>query len=136
MKYISKNIQDTNKIASEFVKTISKGDIVLLIGDLGAGKTAFVKGIVKALGGDDEQVTSPTFTIVNEYDLDKFPIYHFDLYRLNDPNELYNIGFEEYFYGGGVCFVEWPERASEFFDKNAKVVQINKLGDNVREIIF
>lgn len=136
MNYISKSVSDTNKIASEFVKTIKKGDIVLLVGDLGAGKTAFVKGVVKALGGDEEQVTSPTFTIVNEYSLDKFDIFHFDLYRLNDPNELYNIGFEEYFYGNGVCFIEWPERASEFFDKSAKIVQIKKNGENEREIIF
>lgn len=136
MNYISKSVSDTNKIASEFVKTIKKGDIVLLVADLGAGKTAFVKGVVKALGGDEEQVTSPTFTIVNEYSLDKFDIFHFDLYRLNDPNELYNIGFEEYFYGNGVCFIEWPERASEFFDKSAKIVQIKKNGENEREIIF
>lgn len=136
MNYISKSVSDTNKIASEFVKTIKKGDIVLLVGDLGAGKTAFVKGVVKALGGDEEQVTSPTFTMVNEYSLENFDIYHFDLYRLNDPNELYNIGFEEYFYGDGVCFIEWPERASDFFDKSAKVVQIRKIGESEREIIF
>lgn len=136
MKYLSESVNQTNMIAKKFVKTISKGDIVLLVGDLGAGKTAFVKGVVKALGGDEEQVTSPTFTIVNEYDLEPFPVYHFDLYRLNDPNELYNIGFEEYFYGNGVCFIEWPERAADFFDKTAKVVQIKKLGDTKREIVF
>ncbi len=135
-KFISKNQKQTNEIAEEFVKSLKKGDIVLLQGDLGAGKTTFVKGIVKALKGDENNVTSPTFTILNEYDLPQFPIYHFDLYRLSDPNELCNIGYEEYFYGDGVCFVEWPERAEEFFDNNVKVVQINKLGKNQREIIF
>ena len=135
-KYISNSVEDTNKIAKEFAKTIEPGQIVLLVGDLGAGKTAFVKGVVKALHGDPDQVTSPTFTIVNEYSLDNFPIYHFDLYRLENPNELYNIGFEEYFYGSGVCFIEWPERASNFFDDNAIVVNIKKLGDNKREISF
>lgn len=135
-KYISNSVEDTNKIAEEFAKTIEPGQIVLLVGDLGAGKTAFVKGVVKALHGDPDQVTSPTFTIVNEYSLDDFPIYHFDLYRLENPNELYNIGFEEYFYGSGVCFIEWPERASDFFDDNTIVVNIKKLGDNNREISF
>lgn len=135
-KYISNSVEDTNKIAEEFARTIEPGQIVLLVGDLGAGKTAFVKGVVKALHGDPGQVTSPTFTIVNEYSLDDFPIYHFDLYRLENPNELYNIGFEEYFYGSGVCFIEWPERASDFFDDNTIVVNIKKLGDNKREISF
>lgn len=135
-KYISNSVEDTNKIAEKFARTIEPGQIVLLVGDLGAGKTAFVKGVVKALHGDPDQVTSPTFTIVNEYSLDDFPIYHFDLYRLENPNELYNIGFEEYFYGSGVCFIEWPERASDFFDDNTIVVNIKKLGDNKREISF
>ena len=135
-KYISNSVEDANKIAKEFARTIEPGQIVLLVGDLGAGKTAFVKGVVKALHGDPDQVTSPTFTIVNEYSLDDFPIYHFDLYRLENPNELYNIGFEEYFYGSGVCFIEWPERASDFFDDSVIVVNIKKLGDNKREISF
>ena len=135
-KYISNSVEDTNKIAEEFARTIEPGQIILLVGDLGAGKTAFVKGVVKALHGDPDQVTSPTFTIVNEYSLDDFPIYHFDLYRLENPNELYNIGFEEYFYGSGVCFIEWPERASDFFDDNTIVVNIKKIGDNKREISF
>lgn len=135
-KYVSKSINDTNEIAKKFAKTIFPGQIVLLVGDLGAGKTAFVKGVVKALGGDENQVTSPTFTIVNEYEVGDFPIYHFDLYRLENPNELYNIGFEEYFYGSGVCFIEWPERASDFFDDNAVLVQIKKNGENEREISF
>lgn len=135
-KYISNSVEDTNKIAEEFARTIEPGQIVLLVGDLGAGKTAFVKGVVRALHGDPDQVTSPTFTIVNEYSLDDFPIYHFDLYRLKNPNELYNIGFEEYFYGSGVCFIEWPERASDFFDDNTIIVNIKKLGNNKREISF
>lgn len=135
-KFISKNQRQTNEIAKEFVKTLRVGDIVLLQGDLGAGKTTFVKGIVSALQGNPDEVTSPTFTILNEYDLPQFPIYHFDLYRLSSPNELYNIGYEEYFYGDGVCFVEWPERAEEFFDNNVKVIRINKIGENQREIVF
>lgn len=135
-RVISKSINDTNKIALEYARHLNPGDIVLLTGDLGAGKTAFVKAIVNALGGDEDDVTSPTFTIVNIYDLDKFPVYHFDLYRLDKSEELYNIGFEEYFYGNGVCFIEWPERANEFFDENAKVVKINKIDENTREFII
>lgn len=135
-KYISTSQEETEKIAGEFAKTLNQGDIVLLQGDLGAGKTVFVKGIVKHFGGDPDGVTSPTFTIVNEYQLSVFPIYHFDLYRLENPNELYNIGFEEYFYGNGICFIEWPERATDFFDENVKKVYVKKLGENKREISF
>ena len=133
-KYISNSVEDTNKIAEEFAKTIEHGQIVLLVGDLGAGKTAFVKGVVKALHGDPDQVTSPTFTIVNEYSLDDFPIYHFDLYRISDESELDAIGAEEYFYGNGISLVEWPSRACSMFPKSAIKVNIEKISDDERKI--
>lgn len=134
--YISNNQNETNDIALEFAKELKRGDVVLLKGDLGAGKTAFVKGVVKALGGNFDEVTSPTFTIVNEYYLKDFPIFHFDLYRIENPDELFNIGYEEYIYGDGVCFFEWPERAIQIFDENVKVVEIHKLSETKREIVF
>jgi len=135
-EYISNNIEETNNIAKEFVKLLHGGDIVLLRGDLGAGKTAFVKAVVKALNGDENLVTSPTFTIVNEYMLKNFNIYHFDLYRIKQVEELFNIGIEEYFYSSGVCFIEWPERAEELFIGKHKVVTINKIDENTRSISF
>ncbi|MBQ3158539.1 MAG: tRNA (adenosine(37)-N6)-threonylcarbamoyltransferase complex ATPase subunit type 1 TsaE [Clostridia bacterium] len=135
-EYISNNEEQTKEVAKEFIKTISGGDIVLLEGDLGAGKTAFVKGVVEALGGDGLSVTSPTFTIVNEYNVQSKTIYHFDLYRIESVEELFNIGIEEYFYGSGICFIEWPERASELFVGTHKRVTIKKLGDSSRKIII
>ena len=91
----------------------------------------FSKGFVSAFSG--AQVTSPTFTIVNTYE-GKIPIFHFDLYRINDADELYMIGIEEYLYGDGITLVEWPERAMEVFPKSAKRVTIKKLDDTRREI--
>jgi len=135
-EYYSKSIKDTDKIAKDIIKNIEAGDIVLLRGDLGAGKTAFVKGVVKALGGNENNVTSPTFTIVNEYVTDKFNICHFDLYRINDVNELYNIGIEEYLYSNNVCFIEWPERAEELFVGKYKEIVITKIDVNERKITF
>lgn len=132
---ISKSVKETYKIAKDIAKNLKAGDIILLRGDLGAGKTHFVKGIVNALGGDDVAVTSPTFTIINEYKTKTLNIYHFDLYRIENFNELFNIGYEEYFYGSGVCFVEWPERAEELFSNN-KTIKILKIDENSRKFVL
>lgn len=111
------NVENMNIISDSFYKTkdlgqkigalLQKGDVVYLCGDLGSGKTAFVSGIAKSLNVED-YITSPTFTIVNEYDTNP-PLYHFDVYRINDPEELFMIGFEEYFYGKGIVVVEWAD---------------------------
>ena len=135
-KYISNSIKDTFEIAKDILSFLKGGDIVLLRGDLGAGKTAFVKGIAWALGADENIVTSPTFTLVNEYKTQKNTIYHFDLYRIESVDELYNIGIEEYFYSDAICFVEWPERAEELFLDNVKEICIEKLDENSRQITF
>ena len=130
-KFITKNSKETVELAKKIAKKCKKGDILLLFGDLGAGKTVFSKGFVSAFSS--AQVTSPTFTIVNTYEGD-VPVYHFDLYRINDADELYLIGIEEYLYGDGITLVEWPERAMEVFPKSAKRVTIKKLDDTRREI--
>ncbi|MBR2909783.1 MAG: tRNA (adenosine(37)-N6)-threonylcarbamoyltransferase complex ATPase subunit type 1 TsaE [Clostridia bacterium] len=135
-EYISNNEQDTKEIALQISRKLTAGDIVLLEGDLGAGKTAFVKGIIKAYGGDESQVTSPTFTIVNEYNVLGKTIYHFDLYRIESVEELFNIGIEEYFYSVGICFIEWPERAEELFVGSHKKITIEKTGETSRKIKF
>ena len=136
MEFISNKLEDTFECAGKISQTLEAGDIVLLKGDLGAGKTAFVKGIIKAYGGDYSNVTSPTFTLVNEYQVKDKTIYHFDLYRIESVEELYNIGIEEYFYSEAICFVEWPERAPEIFDRHCKKVTITKLSDTSRKIVF
>jgi tRNA threonylcarbamoyladenosine biosynthesis protein TsaE len=133
-EFISNSAEETLEIASNFAKTLSRGDIVLLDGDLGAGKTVFVKGVANAFSGGNVIAVSPTFVIVNVYNTDP-EIYHFDLYRINDVSELDAIGAEEYFYSNGISIVEWPERADGMFPASAIKVNINKVTDNERVIV-
>ena len=130
---ISKN--ETMEIAKNFAKTLKVGDIVLIDGDLGAGKTVFSKGIVAYFSNDEIIATSPTFVIVNAYNTTP-PIYHFDLYRITDESELYAIGAEEYFFGDGISLVEWPLRAEGFFPASSIKIFIEKINDNERKIII
>ena len=133
MEYITRNEDQTQKIAYEFAKTLNRGDVVILRGDLGAGKTVFTKGIVEYFSNGTQVAVSPTFTIVNEYPC-KTPVYHFDFYRIKTEDELIAIGIEEYLYGGGICIIEWPERAPNILaDINCKKVKIIK--DNEKRII-
>lgn len=103
--------EETFSFAEEFAGSLSAGDVICMYGDLGAGKTLFAQGIAKGLGVA-ENVNSPTFTIVNEYD-GNLPFYHFDVYRIADPDEMYEIGFDEYLFGEGVCLIEWAELIEE-----------------------
>ncbi len=102
----------------------ASGDIFLLDGDLGVGKTVFAKGVADGLG-IDEPVVSPTFTIVHEYE-GRLPLYHFDVYRIADPDEMYEIGFDEYLYGEGVCLIEWPSMVEELLPETAVRITIEK----------
>ncbi|MBR6700898.1 MAG: tRNA (adenosine(37)-N6)-threonylcarbamoyltransferase complex ATPase subunit type 1 TsaE [Firmicutes bacterium] len=103
--------KETKEIAGDFAAELKPGDIVCLYGDLGCGKTAFSQAAIEALGVT-EMVTSPTFTIVREYE-GKFPVYHFDVYRVHSEEDMFEIGYEDYFYGKGVCFIEWAELIEE-----------------------
>ena len=132
-EFISKKEEDTLEFAKEFAKTLKSGDIVLLDGDLGAGKTVFSKGVVSALSDGAICAVSPTFVIVNCYNCNP-PVYHFDLYRITDSSELFDIGAEEYFYSDGISLVEWPIRANDFFPSYAIKVYIEKINDNERKI--
>ncbi len=107
IRFISKCEQDTIEFASKFASKLEKNDIVLLSGELGSGKTKFVQGVLKYFGLENE-ISSPTFTIVNEYNSEKVNIYHFDVYRLADVDEFYAMGGEEYF-TQGICLIEWGE---------------------------
>ncbi len=132
-EFISKSEKETSVFAKDFAKNLCVGDIVLLKGDLGAGKTVFVKAVTQAFSDERNLAVSPTFTIVNIYNT-KPAIYHFDLYRINDESELDAIGAEEYFYGDGICFVEWPERVVNYFPSSVINVEIVKLNENERLI--
>ncbi len=125
MKYISTSPEDTFNIGVTLGEKAIKGQVICLIGDLGVGKTVFTKGFAKGLG-ITEHVTSPTFTIVNEYDDGRMPFYHFDVYRIEDIHEMEEIGYEEYFYGQGVTFIEWANLIEELIPKGSIAVTISK----------
>ena len=132
-EFFSNSKEQTYEIAKNFAKELSIGDIVLLDGDLGAGKTVFVKGVTEFFSEGKTIAVSPTFLIVNVYETTP-PIYHFDLYRIEDMSELDAIGAEEYLFGDGISFVEWPERASEYFPSSVKKIEIKKISENERLI--
>ena len=135
--YISNSPAGTKKIAAELTAALDSGSVVCMYGDLGAGKTAFVQGMAEALG-IDEPVTSPTFTIVNEYE-GIMPLYHFDVYRIGDSSEMFEIGFDEYIYGNGICVIEWAELIEDILPEDRINVTINKdleKGDDYRKIII
>ncbi len=133
--YETHSEEETLLIGKKIGETAKEGQIYCLNGDLGVGKTVFTKGF--ALGLDiDEHITSPTFTIVNEYE-GRLNFYHFDVYRIEDPEELYEIGYEEYFFGNGVCLVEWAELIKELLPDNIININITKdleKGVNYRKI--
>ena len=114
-EFISKSEQDTINFACEFAKTLDKSSTIILVGDLGSGKTKFTQGILKHFNLEDE-ISSPTFTIVNEYNADGFNIYHFDLYRLEDVDEFYAMGGEDYL-SNGICIFEWGELVEPILSK-------------------
>lgn len=135
-RFISNSTADTVKIAFEFAKRLKAGDGVLYKGEMGAGKTYFTKGIAKAFG-ITEEITSPTFALINEY-YGNVNIFHFDLFRISDFDELYAIGFYDYFDRNGILCIEWSENIptlSDYFE-TAYEVSINKTGEESREIII
>lgn len=124
MIYESFSEEQTKQIAFELAERAKKGDIYCLSGDLGTGKTAFTKGFAQGLK-IKEDITSPTFTIINEY-IGKLPLYHFDVYRISSLEEMDDTGYEEYFFGEGVCIIEWAEMIKEFIPDNAFWITIEK----------
>lgn len=130
-RFYSESDSQTIKIAEGFAKTLLPGTVVCLFGEMGVGKTVFTNGLCRAMGVK-EYVSSPTFTVVNEYDGDGFPIYHFDMYRIEDEDELLEIGFEEYLNSGGICIIEWPENVKRSLPKKRIDIEILR-GENFSE---
>ncbi len=132
---ISKSELETKEFAKNFASKLGRGDVIVLSGDLGAGKTKFVEGILEYFGMQEE-ISSPTFTIVNEYHKDKIDIYHFDLYRLKDVYEFENIGGEEYF-NKGICIFEWGELIEDILPNDYIKITIEKGNtDDERKLII
>lgn len=127
---ISKSERETMEFAKEYAKTLSVGDVVLLEGEMGAGKTVFVKGLAEGLG-IDEEITSPTYAYMNDYG---GVLYHYDCYRLKSGAQAEALGLCDYFYAGGVCVIEWAQNIADVLPRNCKTVRIVKKGENEREI--
>ncbi|HJB56694.1 MAG TPA: tRNA (adenosine(37)-N6)-threonylcarbamoyltransferase complex ATPase subunit type 1 TsaE [Candidatus Flavonifractor intestinipullorum] len=128
MELISNSPAETEEAGETLARRLTPGAVVAFTGDLGAGKTAFIRGLARGLGVE-ERVTSPTFTIVNEYLGGRVPLFHFDLYRLGSAEELYDIGWEDYLARGGVCAVEWSEHMGDALEPEAIRVDIRR-GEN------
>ncbi len=121
----SNSAEDTYQLGVRMGADAKKGEVYCLGGDLGAGKTVFTQGFAKGLG-IEEAVSSPTFTILQEYTSGRLPFYHFDVYRIADPEEMEEIGYEDYFYGEGVCLIEWAELIGELLPEKRTCVTISK----------
>ena len=138
MKIDSYKAEETYQIGLQLGANAKKGEIYCLSGDLGVGKTVFTQGFAKGMG-IEESVNSPTFTIIQEYEGVRLPLYHFDVYRIGDLEEMEEIGYEEYFYGEGVCLIEWAELIGEILPNNYTSILIKKdlqQGFDYREILI
>ena len=131
MDYITNSPEETEELGCRLGRRLGPGAVVAFTGDLGAGKTAFTRGLARGLG-IEERVTSPTFTIVNEYEGGRLPLFHFDMYRLGSSQELFDIGWEDYLARGGVCAVEWSENVDDALEEDTIRVDIRR-GDGEQQ---
>lgn len=135
MKLETSSVSQTIEWAKKWAKShLKQGSVVCLRGDLGAGKTHFVKGVAQAFGISDTEVNSPTFTLIHEYRTGKIPLFHFDCYRFKHPDEALEIGLDDYLYGDGICCIEWPERIESHLPENRFEVHISHQGNEKRRI--
>ena len=132
MEFLTNSPEETEAIGKRLGEKLTPGAVIAYQGDLGAGKTAFTRGVALGLGAK-EQVTSPTYTIVNEYLSGKYPLFHFDMYRLASSDDLFDIGWEDYLDRGGICAVEWSENVADALE-DAILITIEKTGDDTRRI--
>jgi len=133
LEYRTHSEKETEALGEDLGKRVAPGTVIAFTGDLGAGKTAFTRGLARGLGVE-ERVTSPTFTIVNEYEGGRLPLFHFDLYRLTCSEELYDIGWEDYLDRKGVCAVEWSENAADALTDALRIDLRRGQGDQERII--
>ncbi|MBQ8658840.1 MAG: tRNA (adenosine(37)-N6)-threonylcarbamoyltransferase complex ATPase subunit type 1 TsaE [Clostridia bacterium] len=131
-KFISKSREETEAFAERYAKTLSAGDVVILDGDMGAGKTVFAKGVAKGLS-IEEEVTSPTYAYMNDYD---GRLFHYDCYRIESVGQAESLGLGDYFDMGGICLVEWAQNIAPLLPKKVKRVQILKIDEDQREIRY
>lgn len=131
--FISNNAAETEQFGRDFARQIDKGDVIALRGDLGSGKTQFVKGVLAGLGSSAE-VTSPTFTLIHEYRGARFPAYHFDFFRIEDRPAAERLGLDEYFFGDGICLVEWADKFPELIPPKAKWISFASASETQRQI--
>ena len=132
MEFITNSPEETEALGEKLAQLLTPGTIIAYRGDLGAGKTAFTRGLARGLGCR-EQVTSPTYTIVNEYLGGRLPLFHFDMYRLRCADDLFDIGWDDYLERGGVCAVEWSENVEDALE-DPILVTIEKIGEDARRI--
>ncbi|MFN1835046.1 tRNA (adenosine(37)-N6)-threonylcarbamoyltransferase complex ATPase subunit type 1 TsaE [Balneola sp. MJW-20] len=131
--FISDSEKQTIDAGRSFSHELGSGDVICLQGELGAGKTHFVKGLASGLGIDPQAVSSPTYTLINEYS-GELPLYHFDCYRLKNEAEALDIGIEDYLYGEGISVIEWPQRVSNLIPEDAYIVTLEHVSDTKRKI--
>ncbi len=132
MEYMTHAPRETEALGAALGRILQPGTVIAYLGDLGAGKTAFTRGLAKGLGAQ-ELVTSPTYTIVNEYLSGRLPLFHFDMYRLASSDDLWDIGWEDYLDRGGICAVEWSENVADALEA-AITVHIEKMDEDTRKI--
>ena len=135
MEITISNLDNIREAARQFIDNMDSRKVFAFYGKMGAGKTTFIKAICEELGVDDV-ITSPTFAIINEYSGKDDTIYHFDFYRIKKLEEVYDMGYEDYFYSGALCFIEWPELIEEVLPEDAVKVQITEKEDGARAILF
>jgi tRNA threonylcarbamoyladenosine biosynthesis protein TsaE len=130
---VTRSAAETRELGEKLAESLKAGDVILLEGELGAGKSEFARGVAGGLGVL-ETVTSPSFTILNVYESGRIPLYHFDWYRLEDAGELYELGMDEYLGGDGIALVEWPERCPDAVPEDCLRIRIAAEGENTRRI--
>lgn len=134
MQITTHSADETQALGQKLASRLAPGDVIAYFGDLGAGKTAFTRGLAQGLGITDP-VTSPTYTIVNEYLGGRLPLFHFDMYRLSSADDLFDIGWEDYLDRGGVCAVEWSENVADALERDTVRVDIRRGGEESRRVI-
>ncbi len=135
LDFVSHSTEQTRRLGARLGQLVGGGEVICLVGDLGTGKTCMVQGIARGMG-IDEQVTSPTFVLVNEYAGDTLPLYHIDLYRIVDVKAAHSFGLDDYLYGDGVCAIEWAERVEDLWPDEYLLVQLRHLDEAKRGLTF